>query len=68
MHNVIYILGALSYSSSFYGRGIGGIYLDDVSCIGNEQTLFKCSHRGIGVHDCTHTEDAGVRCLGKKKY
>ena len=57
--------GASPYSNSFYGRGNGGIYLDDVSCSGNEQALINCSHRGIGVHGCTHSEDAGVMCLGK---
>ena len=45
--------------------GDGGIYLDHVSCSGNEQALIDCSHRGIGVHSCTHSEDAGVMCLGK---
>ena len=33
----------------------------------NEQALINCSHRGIGVHSCTHSEDAGVMCLGKLK-
>ena len=39
--------------------------MDDVFCNGNEQALINCSHRGIGVHGCTHSEDAGVKCLGK---
>ena len=51
-------------SSSFYGRGVGGIYLGGVYCTGNEQALINCSHRGIGVHDCTHSQDVGVKCLG----
>ena len=59
------IPGATPYLYSFFGRGSGGIYLDRVSCSGNEQALINCSHRGIGVHSCTHSEDAGVMCLGK---
>ena len=43
--------------------GTGSIFLDDVSCIGNESRLIDCSHNGLGVHDCTHADDAGVRCL-----
>ena len=56
--------GTTPQSRSFYGGGSGGIYLDDVSCSGNEQALINCSHSGIGVHSCTHSKDAGVMCLG----
>jgi hypothetical protein len=36
--------------------------LDDVSCTGHEQNLINCSHKGWGVHNCAHSEDAGVEC------
>ena len=26
--------------------------------------LIDCWHGGIGVHNCDHTDDAGVRCQG----
>ena len=45
-----------------FGRGTGDILLDNVDCRGDEGSLFSCSHLGIGVHDCSHSSDAGVRC------
>ena len=46
-----------------FGRGDGlQILLDDVACAGDEATIFDCGHRGVGLHNCQHSEDAGVRC------
>ena len=47
---------------AFYGQGTGEIWLDNVNCVGNELTIGNCSHRGWGIEDCGHFEDASVNC------
>lgn len=60
-----YILpvGALAFQNARFGRGTGSIWKDQVNCIGSELRLELCPSNRLGVHDCTHSEDAGVRCL-----
>ena len=71
MHNIMFSIPSLSYSDAtaiyrydHFGRGYGGIFLDNLHCTGDESRLIDCRHNGIGVHNCDHTDDAGVRCRG----
>lgn len=53
---------------SRYGAGAGPIWLDGVNCTGSETAISKCPAKAWGEHDCTHSEDAGVVCAGKKYF
>ena len=51
---------------SGFGEGNGlTIFLDDLMCSGAEDSLLEClGADSIGISDCDHGEDAGVRCEG----
>ena len=59
------IAGATAFSRAFFGQGTGRILLDNLGCAGTETRLVDCPHNGIGIENCVHAEDAGLRCAGK---
>ncbi|XP_052231204.1 neurogenic locus notch homolog protein 2-like [Dreissena polymorpha] len=40
------------------------IWLDDLNCIGFGTNLWDCNHPGWGTHNCGHSEDQFIRCVG----
>ncbi len=53
------------YFRSRYGEGTGPIWLDEVACETNSQSILECTHNGWGNTDCKHREDASVDCVRK---
>ena len=57
----------MAQSFAHFGQGSGPITLDNVQCTGTETSLTSCTHGGIGVHNCGHSEDASVICQGNQQ-
>ena len=55
-----------AFKGGAFEPGNGKIWMDDVTCTGNERSLKECSHRGWEIEDCVHNEDAGVLCSSNK--
>uniref|UniRef100_A0A8C4X7S2 Neurotrypsin n=1 Tax=Erpetoichthys calabaricus TaxID=27687 RepID=A0A8C4X7S2_ERPCA len=53
---------AKARTMAYFGEGKGPIHLDNVKCAGNEEFLADCIKQSIGMHNCRHSEDAGVIC------
>jgi hypothetical protein len=58
----------VALGSAHYGHGPSPIFLDDVTCIGNEKSIIDCPHRAWGANDCTHGEDVGISCTHGKFF
>ena len=59
-------IDASAFSNARFGRGSGQILLDDVQCTGSEGRLIDCRY-DQNTGDCSHYEDASVRCQPKSK-
>ena len=51
-----------NWTLSTSGSSSQTIWLDDVTCTGSESQLINCNHRGLGVENCGHYADIGIRC------
>ncbi len=60
-------IGAIAFSSAYFGPGDGPVWLRNVVCDGTEQSLANCSHEGLIVAPsyCNHFQDASVQCPGQ---
>ena len=48
-------------------QGVGPIFLDELSCFGNEERVEDCSRgRPEGLHTCDHSQDVAIRCIGER--
>lgn len=52
-----------AYKGSFYGEGVGPLWLDDVQCLGSETRIDECRHKAWGSNKCNHGMDVLINCL-----
>lgn len=59
------MLGFHGYAEVYNGHfpsGHGSIAIDELQCRGYEDDIVNCQSNPWFVHDCSHSEDAGVAC------
>ena len=61
----VHATGAVAIPRAFFGEGTGRIHLDDVNCERTETSLMQCQSSEVSNHNCGHSEDAGVICIGE---
>ncbi|XP_031562352.1 deleted in malignant brain tumors 1 protein-like [Actinia tenebrosa] len=69
IHEATVICRMLNYqraiaSIRYFGGGRDKIWLRNVHCAGNEESLELCSHSGWNSYSCGHDADVGVNCNG----
>ncbi len=62
-----HFIDATAIPGSTFGSGTGPIFVDNTDCVGTEPRLVACTYDST-TGDCTHDEDASVRCnIGPRK-
>ena len=63
LHTLLHT-GATALTGGAVPDGADPIWLDNVQCRGTESRLIDCFTNPLGLHNCEHSDDAGVSCAG----
>ena len=58
------IIGSVALTGAFFGRGDGPIFIESLTCEGNERSILGCNEINMRRGMCTHDRDVSVRCTG----
>ena len=62
----VYNTDAVAFRGAQFGPGDGPVFLDQLVCSGSETSMLECGrYTPLGLPTCEHSQDAGVRCVGK---
>ena len=59
-------LGAAVHNG-YYGQGVGPVHMDEVYCIGDEDSILECSHT-TATRFTDHSDDVGLQCFEGKCF
>lgn len=46
-----------------FPAGTGSIHFENVSCVGNEESILSCNYTYVGKDsECSHEDDLGIIC------
>ena len=63
---ILLLIGAIARTNAAFGQGSGPILLNNVMCAGTEPSLLNCTFSSMPfMQNCSHSDDAGVVCIGK---
>jgi len=65
-HLSMHLTEPITLGSDAFGPGNGTIFLDNLGCRSTDESLAHCSSKGLGTHNCDHTEDAGLVCKDRR--
>ena len=55
----------MAHFGASFGAGSGPIFLGGLRCDGTESNILDCDrYNPLGIHECSHSKDAGVSCIG----
>lgn len=55
---------AITRGVSVFQTTSSPIFLDNLACTGTESTILDCPRSLLGLHQCDHSQDAGLQCFG----
>lgn len=57
--------GSLVFTGAAFGSGDGPVFIESLTCEGNEMSILDCREINLRRQSCTHARDVSVKCIGK---
>ena len=59
------LISGASAQTYKYTEGTWYIYINDLNCTGEEESIWDCPQNGLSNYSCNHYQDASVICQCK---